>query len=360
MAKKNLNELENINLQNEAVEDESKKVEITKMSELEVNSDSTEDVLSDSIKETPSEEKPRQLRLGVLKIRVDDSLPEDDEFETMWNELTSIYRAKKTLPVTVTGIEKTQTQGNVVVTYYKTQRIIVPMTEMMINLDEERGEGYTVTEKLTRVCNAMLGCEIDVIIKGMDKENESIVASRKDAMNRKRQRFHLTPLSDGLPQVRVGRIVEARIVGTTQNVARLEVFGVETTLPGSQLSWDWIANVSEKFHVGDTLDVLITETSGTTVDDVKVVVDVKSITRNISKENLSKCAVQNKYIGEVTNVRNGVAYIRLKIGVNAIAHTNYDRRTPARGDIVSFVIVRINPEFSNVSGIITKIIKQSV
>ena len=34
MAKKNLNEQENINLQNEAVEDESKKVEITKMSEL--------------------------------------------------------------------------------------------------------------------------------------------------------------------------------------------------------------------------------------------------------------------------------------------------------------------------------------
>ena len=360
MAKKILNEQENINLQNEAVEDESKKVELTKMSELEVDADGAEDVLDDTTENTLTEEKPRQLRLGVLKIRVDDSLPEDDEFETMWNELMSVYRAKKTIPVTVTGIEKTQTQGNVVVTYYKTQRIIVPMTEMMINLDEERGEGYTVTEKLTRVCNAMLGCEIDVIIKGMDKANESIVASRKDAMNRKRQRFHLTPLSDGLPQVRVGRIVEARIVGTTQNVARLEVFGVETTLPGSQLSWDWIANVSEKFHVGDTLDVLITETSGTTVDDVKVVVDVKSITRNISKENLNKCAVQNKYIGEVTNVRNGVAYIRLKIGVNAIAHTNYDRRTPARGDIVSFVIVRINPEFSNVSGIITKIIKQSV
>ena len=360
MAKKILNEQENINLQNESVEDESKKVELTKMSELEVDADGAEDVLDDTTENTLTEEKPRQLRLGVLKIRVDDSLPEDDEFETMWNELMSVYRAKKTIPVTVTGIEKTQTQGNVVVTYYKTQRIIVPMTEMMINLDEERGEGYTVTEKLTRVCNAMLGCEIDVIIKGMDKANESIVASRKDAMNRKRQRFHLTPLSDGLPQVRVGRIVEARIVGTTQNVARLEVFGVETTLPGSQLSWDWIANVSEKFHVGDTLDVLITETSGTTVDDVKVVVDVKSITRNISKENLNKCAVQNKYIGEVTNVRNGVAYIRLKIGVNAIAHTNYDRRTPARGDIVSFVIVRINPEFSNVSGIITKIIKQSV
>ena len=99
---------------------------------------------------------------------------------------------------------------------------------------------------------------------------------------------------------------------------------------------------------------------GDSIDNLKVTADARAITKNISKENLSKCAVQNKYIGEITNVRNGVAYLRLKIGVNAIAHTNYDRRTPARGDVVSFVITRINPEYANVSGIITKIIKQSI
>ena len=52
--------------------------------------------------------------------------------------------------------------------------------------------------------------------------------------------------------------------------------------------------------------------------------------------------------------------LRLKVGVNAIAHTNYDRRTPAKGDMVSFVITRINTEYGNVAGIITKIIKQSI
>ena len=353
MAKKKIVEQESTEnvLVNEPNTDETANVS-------EIKTEQAEDI--ETSVEEKEETKVKNLRLGVLKIRVDDTIPEDDEFETMWNELVSMYRGRKTLPVTVTGIEKTDTQGYVVVTYYKTQRILVPMTEMMINLDTERGEEYTLTEKLARVCNAMLGSEIDVIIKGLDKPSESIVASRKDAMLRKRERFYLTPLSDGLPQIRAGRIVEARIVGTTQSVARLEVFGVETTLNGSQLSWDWLADVSQKFHVGDTLDVLITEMSATGVDDIRVVLDVKSITKNVSKENLSKCAVQNKYSGEVTNVRNGIAYIRLKIGVNAIAHTNYDRRTPARGDIISFVITRINHEFSNVSGIITKIIKQSV
>ena len=346
-----------------ASESVSEDVDINISDEAEPEEESLDDATDDGhhgAEYTAAEEERRKTDLGILKIRLDEEDAEDDAFETLWNELVTFYRTRRALPVIVTGIERTQLAGNVVVTYYKDQRILVPMTEMMINLSEERGEGYTISERLERVCNTMLGAEIDVMIKGMDKKNGSVVASRQDAMMRKREKFYLTPLSDGLPQVREGRIVEARIIGVTQLVARVEIFGVETTLAASELSWDWLPNVSDKFHVGDKLNVLIKELKGDSVDNLKIVVDVKSITTNVSMENLKKCSVQNKYIGEVTNVRNGVAYIRLKIGVNAMAHTNYDRRTPGKGDMVSFVITRINPEYGNVTGIITKIIKQSV
>ena len=367
-------ENQDISPASEVVQNDAETVEVPKPDKEDVK-DSSQDV---NVNEEPASEETtaaesipdheeqepvketKKLDLGVLKIRLDEEEQEDDEFETLWNELVTYYRSRRILPVTVTGIERTQLAGNVVVTYYKDQRILVPMTEMMINLSEERGEGYTLSERLERVCNTMLGAEIDVMIKGMDKKNGSVVASRQDAMMRKREKFYLTPLSDGLPQVREGRIVEGRIIGVTQLVARVELFGVETTLAASELSWDWLPNVSDKFHVGDKLNVLIKELKGDSIDNLRIVADVKSITTNVSMENLKKCQVQNKYIGEVTNMRNGVAYIRLKIGVNAMAHTNYDRRTPGKGDIVSFVITRINPEYGNVTGIITKIIKQSI
>ena len=367
-------ENQDINPTSEAVSNDAEAVEEPKPVKEDVK-DSSQDVkvneepapeettADESIPEPEEQEavkETKKLDLGILKIRLDEEEQEDDEFETLWNELVTYYRSRRILPVTVTGIERTQLAGNVVVTYYKDQRILVPMTEMMINLSEERGEGYTLSERLERVCNTMLGAEIDVMIKGMDKKNGSVVASRQDAMMRKREKFYLTPLSDGLPQVREGRIVEGRIIGVTQLVARVELFGVETTLAASELSWDWLPNVSDKFHVGDKLNVLIKELKGDSIDNLRIVADVKSITTNVSMENLKKCQVQNKYIGEVTNMRNGVAYIRLKIGVNAMAHTNYDRRTPGKGDIVSFVITRINPEYGNVTGIITKIIKQSI
>lgn len=378
MPRKKVTEQDNVVVQDDIVEekvmeDENAEAQVSEKTETTVQlsdeivpdqEERDEDVsknedLQDAEEPIPVKEM-KKLDLGVLKLRIYEEEQEDDKFETLWNELVTYYRSRRILPVIITGIERTQLAGNVVVAYYKDQRILIPMTEMMINLSEERGEGYTLSERLERVCNTMLGAEIDVMIKGMDKKNGSIVASRQEAMIRKREKFYLTPLSDGLPQVREGRIVEARIIGVTQLVARVEIFGVETTLAASELSWDWLPNVSDKFHVGDKLNVLIKEIKGDSADNLRVITDVKSITTNVSMENLRKCSVQNRYIGEVTNVRNGVAYIRLKVGVNAIAHTNYDRRTPGKGDIVSFVITRINPEYGNVTGIITKIIKQSI
>lgn len=309
-----------------------------------------------------SSPKPQKLHLGVLKLRADEEdRQEMSTQELTWNELANYNRTKRTVPVTVTGLETTQLAGDVVVAYYKQQRVIVPMSEMAINLsDDIRYLDGSVKDRLARICNTMLGAEIDVVIKGMDKQNNSVVASRKDAMNRKRERFYLTPLSDGLPQVREGRIVEGRVIAVTPMVARIELFGVEVSMSASQLSWDWISDVSTKYHVGDKINVLIEKLEGDSIDDLRITPDVKSLIPNVSVQNLEKCAVQGKYVGEVTNIHNGTVYLRLQIGVNAIAHTNYDKRNPGKGDIVSFVVTRINPDYGNVSGVITRIIKQHI
>ena len=376
------NEIEPEDIQlHENVVDENLVTDEPSAEETSAETSLSEDLLVDNLLEgssseeisatdNPSAENPttdadsvsvhHKQKLGVLKVNLDEEESQDDEFETQWNEIVTFYRTRRLVPVTITGIEKTQLAGHVVVTYYKNQRILVPLTEMLIFLSDEPNTDYSQFERLERICSTMLGAEIDVIIKGIDKKTESVVASRRDAMMRKREKFYLTPLSDGLPHIREGRVVEARIIGVTQLVARLEVFGVETTLGASELSWDWLPNVSDKFSVGDRLNVLIKEIRGDKADNLKIIADAKSITVNTSMENISKCTVQNRYVGVITNVRNGIAYLRLKVGVNAIAHTNYDRHTPAKGDMVSFVITRINTEYGNVAGIITKIIKQSI
>ena len=45
--------------------------------------------------------------------------------------------------------------------------------------------------RLNRILGTMLGAEIDFIVKGIDSTTHSAVASRRDAMLRKRQTFYL-------------------------------------------------------------------------------------------------------------------------------------------------------------------------
>ena len=58
--------------------------------------------------------------------------------------------------------------------------------------------------------------------------------------------------------------------------------------------------------------------------------------------------------------RQGVAYIRLNNGVNAIAHTCLDRRMPGKKDDVSFAVTKLDQERGVAVGIITRIIKQNL
>ena len=134
--------------ENGAEAERSEETNMAESNDTVQNVNATEDT-NEEEHDSVSENTEHRLNLGVLKVRLDeDEQPEDDKFETLWNELVTFHRTRRIVPVIVTGIERTQLTGNVVVTYYKDQRILVPMTEMMINLSEEKGRGYTLSERL--------------------------------------------------------------------------------------------------------------------------------------------------------------------------------------------------------------------
>ena len=86
----------------------------------------------------------------------------------------------------------------------------------------------------------MLGAEIDFIVKGIDSRSRSVVASRKDAMLKKRQIFYLDTDASGLYRIYDGRIVQARVIAVAEKVIRVEIFGVECSIMARDLAWDWI------------------------------------------------------------------------------------------------------------------------
>jgi len=281
--------------------------------------------------------------------------------DLIWHEITNAYRTRRILTGMLGGIEKLEGGATITIVYYKNFRVVIPITEMMINLVEDETHNYgELSLRQNKIVNTMLGCEIDFIIKGLDSKERSIVASRKDAMLKKRQIFYFDQDSSGTPKVYPDRVVQARVISVAEKVVRAEIFGVETSIPARDLSFDWLGDARERFHVGDHILVRIQEVKAEDPEHISVRADVKSVEGDTSKANLALCKVQGKYAGTVEDIHNGTVFVRLQIGVNAIAHTCYDSRTVGKKDDVSFVVTHIDSERNVALGIITRIIRQNL
>ena len=239
---------------------------------------------------------------------------------------------------------------------YKTQ---VPAG--WLSLIVNAGDGIDMDMlRQNKILGNMLGADIDFIVRGIDSKTRSVVASRKEAMLRKRQIFYLDTDAAGMYRVYEGRIVQARVIAVAEKVVRVEVFGVETSILARDLAWDWIGDAHERFSVGDEVLVRILSVRRNSLEDLGIKADIKSISENTDRDNLQKCRIQGKYAGRVTDVHKGVVYVRLSNGVNAVAHSCYDYRMPGKKDDVSFAVTRLDMERGVAVGIITRIIRQNL
>lgn len=292
-----------------------------------------------------------------------------DEVETdaskedaIWHEIHNAYRTRKIMTGQLGGIEQTDNGKTLVIVDYKGFRIIIPLKEMMINIGRNpSGQEYVeFMQRQNKILGNMLGAEIDFIVRGIDSKTRSVVASRREAMLKKRQIFYLDTDAAGMYRIYEGRIVQARVIAVAEKVIRVEVFGVECSIMARDLAWDWIGDAHERFSVGDEVLVRVLSVRRDSLEDIGIKADIKSVSQNTSHDNLKKCRIQSKYAGKVTDVYKGVVYIRLSNGVNAVAHSCFDYRTPGKKDDVSFAVTKLDEERGVAVGIITRIIRQNL
>lgn len=311
----------------------------------------------------PAEEAPERVSrghgrpMGILTVDASGAAVRQESEDVTWHEMVNAYRTRKILTGGLSGIERLEGGWVVAVVYYKDYRVLIPMEEMMINLEGDGRENSDPLNRQTRLANNMLGAELDFIIREMEEKSRSVVASRKEAMLRKRQQFYLGQ-QDSPPMIMPGRIVEARVIAVAQKAVRLEVFGIECSLKARDMSWEWMVDANEKFSIGDVVSVMVKKITGESIENMKVEVSAKEAKGNVNKENLMRLRRQGKYVGKVTDVFKGTYFIQLDCKVNAVAHSCNTASLPGQGDEVGFLVTRINDEREVAEGIITRIIKR--
>ena len=299
----------------------------------------------------------------ILTINARDEVESAEEREaTLWHDIQHAYRTRRILSGSLDSVERNEADRTLAIVNYNGFRVVIPLSEML--LDYGSGSlpdlsAYEFRELQVRRLYRRMGSEIDFIVKGIENSSRSIVASRKEAMYRKRQSFYIDLDVDGDPMIFEGRIVQARVVDVGRRAVRVEAFGVECTIRASAITRSWFVNASEEYDVGDTVLVRVNGIEGQDAEDLRIRADIRSVLPD-ERSCLSKCAIQGRYVGKVTDVRAGVFFLRLNNGVNAIAHSCYDIRTPGRNDDVSFVVTRLDGDHDNAVGIITRIIRQNL
>lgn len=302
---------------------------------------------------------PADSSVLTIEARADVETPEDQE-EIAWHEIRNAYRTRRMLTGVLGGIEQTEAHKTIAIVDYKGFRVVIPIKEMMIILGRApSGQEYTdLMLRQAKILGSMLGAEVDFIVKGIETKSRSVVASRKDAMMKKRQLFYLDADDAGMYRVHEGRVVQARVIAVAEKVIRVEAFGVECSIRASDLAWDWIGDAHDRYSVGDQILMRVRKVQRNSLEDISIEADVRSVAGGSSADNLKKVRVQSKYAGQVTDVHRGVVYVRLANGVNAIAHSCYDRRMPGKKDDVSIAVTHLDEDRGVAMGIITRIIKQ--
>lgn len=200
--------------------------------------------------ETPAAAPPprrrRKADAPVLTIESGDEIETEDAREAAaWHEIHNAYRTRRILSAPLGGIEQTDSGKTIAVVDYNGFRIVIPLKEMMVMPNAANSTESMVVRQMKLLGN-MLGAEIDFVILGIDSKTRSVVASRREAMMRKRQLFYFSPDANGEYRVREGRVVQARVIAVADKSIRVEIFGVECSIitaalrtAGSNITWEW-------------------------------------------------------------------------------------------------------------------------
>jgi small subunit ribosomal protein S1 len=197
----------------------------------------------------------------------------------------------------------------------------------------------------------LVGKTVQAKILKIDTQRRNIVISRRRLIEEKRQIAKEKLLST----LEVGQ----RIKGTVKNIADFGAFvdlgGIDGLLHITDMSWDRINHPSELVKIDEEIEVCVLNIDR---DKEKIALGLKQKTANPWEEVETKYPVGEKVQGEVVNIMNYGAFVKLEPGVEGLVHISemsWTRRIahPSEmlsvGQTVDVVVLAINKDKQEIS-----------
>lgn len=157
-------------------------------------------------------------------------------------DLLESLRSKKIMTGKIAGVETTSSGIPSAVLQYGEFKVVIPCFECVNPPADFRDQEPNTVYQY--ILSKHLGAEIDFVVKGIDQEGEVVVASRKEAMAIRRRQFYFGKDRDGNNLLYEGAVAEARVVSVIRAGIFVELFGVHTYIPVSELSYQRILDAA--------------------------------------------------------------------------------------------------------------------
>jgi small subunit ribosomal protein S1 len=197
----------------------------------------------------------------------------------------------------------------------------------------------------------LIGKDIQAKILKIDVERRNIVISRRKLIEEERN----TAKEALLSSVAVGQIRR----GLVKNIADFGVFvdlgGIDGLLHITDMSWDRIGHPSEILKIEEEIDVKVLSVDR---EKEKIALGLKQLRANPWEEVEQKYHVGGRLKGEVVNITNYGAFIKLEPGVEGLVHIsemswtrriNHPTEVISVGDVIDVVVLEVNRSKQEIS-----------
>lgn len=288
-------------------------------------------------------------------ISIDGKLKVETAEEKKRNTLITLnesLKSGKILTGTISGVEKLGKKGpSIAVIYMNDYKVMIPASECIDippagDKDAQQYEQYLLSKRLAS--------EVDFVVKCIEEDNEIAVASRMEAMLRKRKEFLLETDKNGDYIINPDSVVEARVVCTTRAGIIVEIFGAECYIPCRELSYQRIQDATQDFFVGTRVLVKILSIDrNLETGMVNLEASVKQAQENPYEKAMKFYNEGDKYVGTVSMIDENGVFVALNGGIDVLCKYPDRGPRPPRGATVTVRITVKNEEEKRLFGLIT-------
>ena len=283
------------------------------------------------------------------------ALTEEDNFRSDLIDITGrSLRSGVILTDVIEGVEEYPNMV-VVVLHHGSIKVVIPAEAFRDDYPEyDPSRGYGSKKKMIKTfLDNSIGAEIDYVVKKYDAESEIAIASRLDAMNEIRSTFYRE--RKGHTAITPGTRVEGRIIAVIRSGAYVELKGVDTFIPNSELFHTRVFNAADNLFVSPEKKVFMVLSTDEVDGKMQVKASLKQCSDNPMFKLYGQLVEQSVYGGKCTMFTTYGIYVTLTNGVQCLCAYPNKGQQPVMNSLVKVKISNINVKKLEAYGYITRV-----